>query len=136
MKTILKLLRCLALASLVAASGGQASAADVYVIANGVAELSPEEVKEIFLGEVQFAGPHKLLPVDNAGAQADFLAKVLKMSGTKYASAWTKKAFRDGLNAPPVRASDAEVLGFVKANPGAIGYVSSPPAGVHVVGKY
>jgi hypothetical protein len=25
---------------------------------------------------------------------------------------------------------------FVKSNPGAIGYVSSEPHGVHVVGKY
>ncbi|TMH13075.1 MAG: phosphate ABC transporter substrate-binding protein [Betaproteobacteria bacterium] len=124
------LLRSLAVAALIGAAL-PAWSGDVYVIANLPLELTPEEVKEVFLGEVQFAGALKLQPVDNAGAQPDFVAKVLKMSSTK-----TKKAFRDGLNAPPLKATDAEVLGFVKANPGAIGYVSSPPAGVHVVGKF
>ena len=113
-----------------------AQAAEVYVIANAELELSPEEVKEIFLGEVQFAGALKLQPVDNAGAQGEFLARVLKMSGPKYQGAWTKKAFRDGLNAPPLKATDAEVLSFVKNNPGAIGYVSMLPAGVRVVGRF
>jgi ABC-type phosphate transport system substrate-binding protein len=119
-----------------AAACGTANAADVFVIANASVELSPEEVKEIFLGELQFAGSTKLLPVDNASAQADFLARVLKMSPAKYQGAWTKKAFRDGLNAPPMKATDAEVLGFVKSSPGAIGYVSSPPSGVRIVGKF
>ena len=119
-----------------AAAWSLAQAADVYVIANADLELTPEEVKEIFLGEVQFAGALKLQPVDNAGAQGEFLARVLKMSGPKYQGAWTKKAFRDGLNAPPLKATDAEVLSFVKSNPGAIGYVSTAPAGVRVVGKF
>jgi len=98
--------------------------------------LSPEDVKEVFLGEVQFMGSLKWQPVDNAGAQPEFLANVLRMTAPKYAAAWTKKAFRDGLNAPPLKATDAEVLLFVKSNPGAIGYVSSPPRGVHLVGKF
>jgi len=135
MRKLLTLLRSLADAALIGAAL-PAWSGDVYVIANLPLELTPEEVKEVFLGEVQFAGALKLQPVDNAGAQPDFVAKVLKMSSTKYSASWTKKAFRDGLNAPPLKATDAEVLGFVKANPGAIGYVSSPPAGVHVVGKF
>ncbi len=128
-------LRRLAAAALLAMAG-PALAGDVYVIAYAAAQLTPEDLKEIFLGEVQFAGAVKLQPVDNAGAQADFLAKVLKMPAAKYSASWTKKAFRDGLNAPPVKATDAEVLRFVKSTPGAIGYVASPPADVHVVSKF
>jgi|SRR5918912_1296740 hypothetical protein len=124
------------LAALLGAACGATQAAEVYVIANADLELSPEEVKEIFLGEVQFAGTLKLQPIDNAGAQGEFLARVLKMSGTKYQGAWTKKAFRDGLNAPPLKATDAEVLSFVRSNPGAIGYVSALPTGVRIVGKF
>ena len=130
-----RLLRWLAVVALAGACAA-AQAADVFVVANASLELTPEEVKEIFLGEVQFAGAMKLLPVDNASAKAEFLARVLKMSSSKYQGAWTKKAFRDGLNAPPLKASDAEVLGFVKSNPGAIGYVSTPPVGVKIVGKF
>jgi ABC-type phosphate transport system substrate-binding protein len=129
-------LRRALLVAAIAAGCTLAQAADVYVIANAELELTPEEVKEIFLGEVQFAGTLKLQPVDNAGAQSEFLARVLKMSGTRYQGAWTKKAFRDGLNAPPLKATDAEVLSFVKNNPGAIGYVSTAPSGVRVVGRF
>jgi ABC-type phosphate transport system substrate-binding protein len=134
--SIHRLLRRTLLAAALLAACGVTQAAEVYVIANADLELTPEEVKEIFLGEVQFAGALKLQPVDNAGAQGEFLARVLKMSGTKYQGMWTKKAFRDGLNAPPLKATDAEVLSFVRSNPGAIGYVSSAPAGVRVVGKF
>jgi len=125
------------LAAALLAFAGAACAGDLYVIGNGLPAMSPEDVKEVFLGEVQFAGGTRVLPVDNAGAQDDFQARVLKMAGTKYTASWTKKAFREGLNAPTVKGSDAEVIGFVKANPGAIGYVSSPPApDVQLIGKF
>jgi hypothetical protein len=119
---------------------GPAVAGELFVIANGLPAMSAEEVKEVFLGEVEFAGSTRLMPIDNANAQADFQARVLKMAAAKYTASWTKKAFRDGLNAPPVKGSDAEVIGFVKANPGAIGYVSTPPAtgvpGLQLLGKF
>jgi hypothetical protein len=124
------------LALVLAALAGPALAGDLFVIANGVPPMSSEEVKEVFLGEVGFAGTLRLMPVDNAGVQAEFQSRVLKMPAAKYTASWTKKAFRDGLNAPPVKGSDAEVIGFVKANPGAIGYVSSPASGVQVLGKF
>ncbi len=128
-RTLLALALCL--------GAGSVAAGEVFVIANGVAAMTPEEVKEVFLGEVQFAGGIRLVPVDNVAAQPDFQARVLKMAAAKYTASWTKKAFRDGLNAPAVKGSDAEVIGFVRATPGAIGYVGSPPGqGVVLVGKY
>ena len=135
MATARHLLRSLAAAALIAFAGPSV-AADVYVIANGVIGLSPEEVKEVFLGEAQFSGTLKLQPFDNASTQAEFLANVLKMNGARYSAAWTKRAFRDGLNPPPLKATDAEVLLFVKNTPGAIGYVMSLPPGVNVIGKF
>jgi len=129
--------RRLLLGLVLLALAGPAFAADLFVIGNGVPPMSAEEVKEVFLGEVEFAGSTRLIPVDNASAQGDFQARVLRMSATKYTASWTKKAFRDGLNAPPIKGSDAEVIGFVKANPGAIGYVGTAPgAGVQVLGKF
>lgn len=113
-----------------------AFAGEVFVISNGVATMTAEELKEVFLGESQFAGTLKLQPVDNAGAQAEFLARVLNMAAQKYVSVWRKKAFLEGLNAPPMKATDAEVVNFVKTHGGAIGYVTTPPQGVHVVGKF
>jgi hypothetical protein len=106
------------------------------VVANASVTLSAEEVKDAFLGDKQLAGTVKLVPVDNAAQQADFVAKVLQTDATKYAARWTKKAFREGLTAPAVKGSDAEVLAFVKATPGAVGYVAGPSSGVKVLMKY
>jgi hypothetical protein len=109
---------------------------ELYVIAHQPMTLSSEEIKEIYLGEVQFAGGLRMVPVDNGSAQAPFLERVLRMTPAKYTVWWTKKAFRDGQNPPPARATDAQVLIFVKETPGAIGYVVTPPEGVHVVGRF
>jgi hypothetical protein len=106
------------------------------VIANASVTLSAAEVREVFIGERQLFGDIRLVPVDNSVMQADFVSKVLQMEVPKYSSLWTKKAFREGLNAPAVKGSDAEVVAFVKSTPGAIGYVSGPSAGVKVLYKF
>jgi ABC-type phosphate transport system substrate-binding protein len=128
--------RLIASALSVAAMVPATAAADIYVIANPALVLSADEAKEAFLGEKQLAGSVKLVPIDNAAAQAEFLSKVYGMDLAKYNTLWAKKGFRDGLNAPPVRASDLEVIANVKSTPGAIGYVSAPAAGVVVIRKY
>jgi ABC-type phosphate transport system substrate-binding protein len=113
-----------------------AALADIYVIANPAITLTPEEAREVFLGEKQLAGSVKIVPFDNAAAQAEFLERVYRMDVAKYNTLWAKKGFRDGLNAPAVRGTDAEVVAQVRANPGGVGYVSSPPTGVTVIHKY
>lgn len=113
-----------------------AFAADVYVITNNATTISENDIKDIFLGEKQIVEGTKVVPIDNASAQKDFLEKVLGANAAKYNNVWTKKGFRDGLNPPPVKSGDAEVIAAVKATPGAIGYVSSAPSGVKVVRKY
>lgn len=123
----------LATASLVTLA---AHAGDLFVISNSGTTVTPSDVREIFLGEKQIAGSVKLIPVDNAAAQDQFLAKVMKMEAAKYTASWTKKSFRDGVSPPPVKGSDAETIEFVKGTPGAVGYVSTSPAGVNIVGKF
>jgi hypothetical protein len=114
-----------------------AQAADLYVICNSGVTLAPADVRDVFMGEKQFAGAVKLLPADNSAAQSAFLSKVLKMDAGKYSVAWTKKSFRDGANPPPVKASDAEALEYVKRTPGACSYLGTqPPGGVLTVATY
>ena len=103
--------RLLACAVLIVAVPARAS--ELFIVGNGLGNMSAEDIKEVFLGEVQFAGSLRLLPVDNAGAQADFQARVLKISATRYTASWTKKAFRDGLNAPALKGIVAK--GWVSA---------------------
>jgi ABC-type phosphate transport system substrate-binding protein len=129
MNKFLTLARCaLLLAPAVCAAG--------EVIANPASPLTAAEVRDVFIGEKQLAGGLKLVPVDNAAAQADFVGKVLQMELPKYTAMWTKKAFRDGLTAPAVKGSDAEVVSFVKSTPGAVGYVSGASTGVKVLQKF
>jgi len=81
----------------------------------------------MFLGEKQFAGSVMLQPADNNAAQPVFLEKILNMGADKYATAWTKKSFRDGLNPPPVKGTDAEAVDYVRRTSGACSYVSTLP---------
>jgi ABC-type phosphate transport system substrate-binding protein len=109
---------------------------DVIVTAHPSVTLTADEVREVFTGEKQNAGATKLVPIDSGSLQADFLAKVMKVDASKYASIWAKKGFRDGVNPPAVRGGDAEVIAAVKSTPGAVGYVSKAPADVKVIQKY
>lgn len=106
------------------------------VIAHPSVSLNAEEIREVFLGEKQLAGTQRLVPVDNVAAQAEFLAKVLQTDARKYAARWTKKSFREGLAAPAVKGSDAEVAAFVRATPGAVGYVSGTAVGVRTLHNF
>lgn len=113
-----------------------AQAGDVFVVAHTSVALAPDEIRDVFTGDKQTAGGVKLVPLDNGAAQADFLAKVVKVDAAKYASIWSKKAFREGLNPPPTRATDAEILSAVKSTPGAVGYVSKATGDVKVLQKF
>lgn len=112
-----------------------ANAGEVVVISNSETTISAGDIKDIFLGEKQFAGSSKLVVVDNASTQGAFLSKFMQMDVAKYNNIWTKKSFRDGLTPPSVKSSDAEVTEFVKRTPGAVGYVSTSPSGVNIIQK-
>ena len=122
-------------AALLSAGSVAAPAADLYVVCNARVSISAAEVRDMFLGEKQFAGAVKLVPIDNSAAQAAFLDKVLQMNAAKYSTTWTKKSFRDGVNPPLVAGSDAEALAYVKRTPGACSYVTTPVTDVVVVSK-
>ena len=113
-----------------------AHAGDLYITCSAGVTLAMADMRDVFLGEKQFAGPVKLLPVDNSAAQADFLEKVLRMNDTKYTTTWTKKSFRDGVTPPSVKSGDAEVIEYLKHTPGGCGYLgSAPPAGLMLIGR-
>ena len=136
MRSTLIFLRHL-LTALLLGMGTYAMAGDVYVIAHPSVKLTPEFIRDIYIGEKQFSGDLRLVPVDNASAQEDFLGKVLKLDPSRYANLWVKKSFRDALNPPSLRSSDKDVLDFVRKTPGAIAYVSNPPsAGAILIQKY
>jgi hypothetical protein len=131
-----KSLALFAAAVLAATLAARAAAADLYLIANPALSLSAEDVRDAYVGDKQIAGNTRIVPMDNAEQQQEFLARVLKLDAAKYNAIWVKKGFRDGLNPPPMKNNDAEVIATVRANPGGIGYVANPPKDLKVLGKY
>lgn len=118
------------------AASGLAHADDLFIIANSATPIAAGDIKDVFTGEKQFAGSAKLIPVDNGPAQEAFLATALGMGAARYNTIWTKKAFREGVIPPSVKAGDNEVLDFVSKTSGAVGYVRSEPRGVAIIKKY
>ncbi|MEP7295984.1 MAG: hypothetical protein ABI702_07330 [Burkholderiales bacterium] len=106
------------------------------LIAHESVTLDIDEVRNTFLGEKLLLGTLKLVPVDNAALQDEFLAKVLQTDSKKYYARWSRKVYREGLVIPPSKGTDAEVMAFVRATPGAIGYVTKAAAGVKVLRSY
>ena len=130
------LLTVLSLGSMCVFASAMAMAGSLYVVAHPGIALTETELREVYTGERQFSGSIKLIPVDNAAAQSDFLGKVMNMDAAVYGALWIKKAFRAGLTTPKVKSGDAEINNFINRTPGAIGYVSMPPAGGQVLYKY
>lgn len=111
---------------------------DVVVVAHPQARVTMSDVRETYVGEKEFNGQTRLIPVDNTALQPTFIERVLTMNARRYETLWIKKAFRDA-RVPPTRLrTDADVLAFIARTPGAVGYVSAVPtdAAVTTVGRH
>jgi hypothetical protein len=129
-------LAAIAAASLAGACSSPALA-DIYVIVNSTLTVAAGDIRAIYTGEKELAGSVRIRPLDNHAAESEFLSKVLLLNAGRYESLWVKKCFRDGMLPPAVKATDEEVIAYVKSTPGAIGYVmTAPPAGVVVLEKF
>ena len=106
------------------------------VIANESLTLTADEIRDTFLGEKLLVGTVKLVPVDNTSIQKEFLSKALQTDTDKYYARWSRKVYREGLTVPVAKGTDAEVTAFVKATPGAVGYVSKATRGVKILQSY
>ncbi len=117
-------------------------AQDVKVIVNSassVGEMPAADVSNIFLKKTaKFPGGGAAVPVDQAKGSAvrsAFSKSVLGRPAAAVDAYWQQQIFAGGELPPSTKASDDDVVAFVKATPGAIGYVSSGAsvAGVKVV---
>ncbi len=139
MRTYLSALAAAVVLSLTAPVPTQAQ--DVKVIvnaANAVAELPAGDVASLFLKRVQkLPGGGAAVPEDqakNSPVRGAFSQTVLGRPAAVDAY-WQRQIFAGGKLPPAVKASDDDVVAFVKATPGAIGYVSAGASvsGVKVV---
>jgi hypothetical protein len=119
-----------------------ASAADFKVIvnsSNGAAKISKTDLNAMFLKKMaKWSDGTPVAPVNQSKkstVREAFTASVHGKSVAAVDSYWQQQIFSGRDIPPPEKSADAEVLAFVKANGGAVGYVTNaaPTPGVKVL---
>ena len=116
---------------LLACSLGYSQSSNYKVIvnnANSISEITKDQLSDIFLKKTsKWSDNKKIVPVNlkaESKTRQSFAKSVHNKSVNAVKAYWQKKIFT-GKGVPPVeKPNNAEVITFVKANPGAIGYVS------------
>ena len=134
MRYVYALAACLGLALGTPPLGAQSEGAYRVVVnaANPVSTMSRDEVSRLFLKKVtSWASGRAVLIVDqreDAEVRRQFTRDIHGRQVTSVKSYWQQMIFSGRDVPPPEKASDAEVVAFVAANPNAIGYVSAAAA--------
>jgi len=126
-------------ATIVLTSAARSAAAQEYKLivnsAAGVADISLDQASKIFLKQSdKFANGTAASPVYQSKASPVRIAfdkAVLGKSVAAVETFWQQQIFSGKDVPPPSKGSDDDVVAFVKATPGGIGYVS---AGASVAG--
>ena len=120
----------------VVGSSTPAAAADegfqvVVNVANSTTSISPKNLSDCFMKEANtytWISGQYVVPVDQP-ATSETRQKFSKAIHGRDASAvknfWQRQIFSGRAVPPAEKGSDAEVLEFVRTNPGAVGYVSA-----------
>lgn len=122
----------LAVAALLSAAPGRLSAQSYVVIvneANEVTGVSASDLSDMFLKKSRrWPNGQDAVPVDlppNSATREAFSQGVHGKSTNAIKAYWQKMIF-SGKAVPPVEKTvDAEVIAYVRATPGAVGYVSA-----------
>lgn len=131
----LRLWAIVALLAATLAGPALASAEEFKIVvsaSNPLAAMKRQEIARLFLKKTtRWPDGKPVVPVDQssqATVRAAFTREVLKAEGLGQLSAvqryWQEVLFSGRGTPPTVKSDDAEVLSFVLATPGAIGYVS------------
>jgi ABC-type phosphate transport system substrate-binding protein len=96
---------------------------------NSLDTISKKQLEDIFMRRTStWSDGLQALPVDQAASSSTrygFSKVIFGRDVNAIKSYWQRQIFSGRGVPPPEKASDDEVLTFVRANPGAIGYVSS-----------
>jgi len=102
--------------------------------------ISTQQLENFFMKKTgAWGNGQPVIPVDQTASSStrdDFSKTIFGRDTNAIKSYWQRQIFSGRGVPPPEKASDDEVLAFVRVNPGAIGYVSSDArvgSGVKVV---
>jgi len=97
--------------------------------ANATETISKQQLENLFMKKsATWGNGQPVLPVDQAASSSTrngFSKVIFGRDVNAIKSYWQRQIFSGRGVPPPEKASDDGVLDFVRANPGAIGYVSS-----------
>ena len=121
-----------ALAMLLLAIGAGRAEGQGYVVvvnaANPVTSIKKDRANGLFLKRItRWENGSPVVPVNldrSSPTREAFTRAVHGKSVSAIESAWQQQIFAGREAPPPQRNNDVDVLAFVRANPGAIGYVS------------
>ncbi len=134
-------LAIVAIVALCAVVPGVSAQGSGYVIvvntSNDVSSLSVDEVSRLFLKRTaKWDSGLDVVPVDqveSSSVRDRFSEDIHDKPVSAVKSFWQRQIFSGRAVPPTEKASDAEVLAFVRSNPAAIGYVSAgSPLGTNV----
>lgn len=152
---LLSFVRALSLALLLSLTPGQPPAghgageaqperAEAFTIvvneANPLADLTRDQAARLFLRKVgRWQSGDPVMPVDlpsSSPVREAFSTRVLGRSVSAIRAYWNAQIFSGREPPPPEKASEADVLAFVRSTPSAIGYVARDtelPKGVRAI---
>ncbi|RKH13184.1 hypothetical protein D7V97_06345 [Corallococcus sp. CA053C] len=141
MRTLPLFLLCGFLALFAGPAQGSPSVTYKVVVhpSNPVTEVSRSRLSQLFFKKsTQWDSGTTAMPVDlndSSPVRAAFCDEVLKRSLPAVRAFWQQRIFSGRDVPPPELPSETEVLAFVRANPGAVGYVAvgTPTPGLKVV---
>jgi hypothetical protein len=117
--------------ALTAVSVGAADTGNMKVIVNNgvsVRSMSSKAISDLFLKKTStWSSGTAVVAVDNAtpAVREEFSRIIHGKASAAVKSYWNQQIF-SGRSIPPLeKASDAEVIAFVRSTPGAVGYVSN-----------
>lgn len=106
---------------------------------NPIESISKDDLSDLFLKKkTKWDNGSDVTPVDLNARSATREAFTQEVHGRNVGairSYWQQAAFSGAGTAPVERSSDADVISFVKSNPGAVGYISTgvEAAGVKII---
>lgn len=97
--------------------------------ANPATQIQRSALVAIFMGAMTtWSDGRKVAPVDRSmrsPVRAAFSEKILGKPAMSVQIHWLRKVAAERVAPPPAKPSDAEVIAYVRGNPGAIGYVAA-----------
>jgi ABC-type phosphate transport system substrate-binding protein len=89
-------------------------------------KITKEELRSIYLGEIQILHGVRILPIDQPQRhpiREAFLSQVLQMTRDQYLEYWNKRLYQKGGLTPLLEENPKKVIEAVKEKEGALGYV-------------